>query len=79
MIIKYPSYNSHMYIAQVGSVFINDPWDLDSIPDLVIQKTQKMVLENSLPNIKHYEVLIKSKIEQSREKVAPSATLPCSN
>ena len=37
------------------------------IPDWVIPKTQKMVLDASLLNTQHYKVQIKSKVEQSRE------------
>ena len=60
-------------------VFANGPGDLGSIPGRVIPKTQKMVLDASLLNTQHYEVLIKGKVEQSREGVAPSPTPWCSS
>ena len=60
-------------------VFANGPGDLGSIPGRVIPKTQKMVLDASLPNTQHYKVRIKGKVEQSREGVAPSPTLWCSS
>ena len=44
-------------------VFANGPGDLDSIPDRVIPKTQKMVLDATLLNTQHYKVRIKSKVE----------------
>ena len=39
----------------------------------VIPKTQKMVLDASLPNTQYYQVWIKGKMEQFREK---SSALP---
>ena len=46
----------------------NDPGDLGSIPDRVIPKTQKMVLDASLLNTQHYKVRIKgSKVDKSRK------------
>ena len=54
-------------------VFANDPGDLGSIPGRVILKTFKIVLDTSLLNTQQYNVLIGSKVEQSREK---SSTLP---
>ena len=60
-------------------VFANGPGDLGSIPDRVIPKTQKMVLDASLLNTQHYKVRIKGKVEQSREGVAPSPTPWCSS
>ena len=39
-----------------------------SIPDRVIPKTLKMVLDASLLNTQHYKVRIKGKVEQSRER-----------
>ena len=49
-------------------VFASGPGDLGSIPGRVIPKTQKMVLDASLLNTRHYKVRIKSKVGQSREK-----------
>ena len=54
-------------------VFANDQGDLDSIPDRVVPKTQKMVFDASLLNTQHYKVQIKSKVEQSKER---SSILP---
>ena len=60
-------------IGQVGIVFTNGPGDRVSIPDQVIPKTQKMVLDTFLLNTQHYKVHIKGKMEQSRDK---SSALP---
>ena len=51
----------HRLISLVGRVFANGPGDLGSIPDCVMQKTLKMVLDTSL-------VRIKGKVDKSREK-----------
>ena len=40
----------------VGRVFTNGPGDLGSIPDRVIPKTLKMVLDTSLLNTQQYKV-----------------------
>ena len=48
-------------------VFANGPEDQGSIPDWVIPKTQKMVLDATLLNTQHYKVRIKGKVEQSME------------
>ena len=48
-------------------MFTNGLGDLDSIPDQVIPKTQKIVLDASLLNTQHYKVWIEGKVEQSRE------------
>ena len=55
-------------------VFANGPGDLGSISGRVIPKTQKMVLDAFLLNTQQYKVMIKGKVEQSRECVAPSST-----
>ena len=71
-----------IYVPDIGlavRVFANGPGDLGSIPDRVISKTQKMVLDASLLNTQHYKVRIKSKVEPSREGVAPSPTSWCSS
>ena len=57
----------------MGRVSANGPGDRGPIPGRVIPKTQKMVLDIFLLNTHHYMVLIKSKVEQSRER---SCTLP---
>ena len=49
-------------------VFTNGSAVWGSITGQVIQKTQKMVLDPSLLNTQHYQVWIKSKVEQSRER-----------
>ena len=54
-------------------VFANGPRYKGSIPDRVIPKTPKIVLDVSLLNTQHYKVQIKNKVEQSRER---SSTLP---
>ena len=57
----------------MSRVFANGLGDRVSIPDHVIPKTQKMVLDATLLNNQHYKVRIKGKVEQSREW---SSTLP---
>ena len=52
----------------VGKVFSNGPGELGSIPGCVIPKTLKIVLDTSLLNTQQYKVLIKGKVEQSRER-----------
>ena len=49
-------------------VFANGLGHLGSIPSRVILKTQKIVLDVSLPNTQQYKVEIKGKVEQSRER-----------
>ena len=49
-------------------VFANGPGNVGSIPDQVIPKTPKMVLDASLLNTQQYKVRIKSKVEQSKKK-----------
>ena len=49
-------------------VFANGPGDLGSITGRVIPKTQKLVLDATLLNTQHYEVRIKGKVEESRER-----------
>ena len=43
----------------MSRVFTNGPGDWVSIPDQVIPKTQKMVLDAVLPNTQHYKAQIK--------------------
>ena len=59
--------------GRVGRVFANGPVDLGSIPDRIIPKTLKMVLDTSLFNTQQYKVHIKGKVEQFRER---SSALP---
>ena len=51
----------------MSRVFANGPGDRGSIPGRVITKTQKMVLDAALLNTLHYKIVVKSKVEQSRE------------
>ena len=51
----------------MSRVFANGQGDWGSIPDGVIPKTQKIVLDATLLNTQHYKVRIKSKVEKSRE------------
>ena len=60
-------------------VFANGPGDLGSIPGWVIPKTQKVILDATFLNTQQYKVWIKGKVEQSREKSAPSPTPWCSS
>ena len=46
------------------------PGDLSSIPDRVIPKTLKMVLDTSLLNTQQYKERIKGKVEQSRVRIS---------
>ena len=55
------------------TMFASGQGDLGSIPGRVTLKTQKMLLDAFLCNTQHYNVRIKCKIMQSREK---SSTLP---
>ena len=52
-------------IGLMSRVFANDLGDQGSIPDRVILKTQKMVLDATLLNTQHYKIRIKGKVEQS--------------
>ena len=65
LIMGIGSYNCLLRIRL--RVFANSLGNLGLIPGRVIPKTQKMVLDASLLNLQHYKVLIKSKVEQSRE------------
>ena len=49
-------------------MFATGPGDRGSIPGRVIPKTQKIVLDAALLNTQHYNVRIKDKMEQSRER-----------
>ena len=50
-------------ICHLSTVLANEPGERGSIPDRVIPKTLKMVLDATLVNTKHYKVRIKSKLE----------------
>ena len=60
-------------IGLVGRVFTSWQGDRGSIPGRVIPKTLKIVLDTYLPNTQQYKVLIKVKVDQSRER---SCALP---
>ena len=51
----------------MGRVFAHSLGARGSIPDRVIPKTKKMVLNTTLLNTRHYKVRIKGKVEQSKE------------
>ena len=61
-------YTHNRLIGLLGRVFANGLGDSGSIPCCVVPKTLKMVLDTSLLNTQQYEVCIKSKVEQSRER-----------
>ena len=61
---KIPHYES---IGLMSRVFANGPEDRSSIPGRVIPKIQKMVFDAASLNTQIYEVMIKGKVEQSRE------------
>ena len=48
-------------------MFTNGLGDQDSIPDRVIPKTQKMILDAAMLYTQYYKVRVKGKVEQSRE------------
>ena len=60
-------------IGLMSRMFANGPGHQGSIPGRAIPKAQKMVLDAALVNTQHYEVWIKSKVEQSRKR---SSALP---
>ena len=62
-------------------VFTNSPGDRGSIQGRVIPKTQKMALDAVLLNAQHYKVMmmIKGKVEQSRERSRALPTPRCSS
>ena len=65
--------HTHTHTHTHTQVFANGLGDLGSIPGHVIPKTLKMVLDSALLNTQKYEVRIKGKVEQSRER---SSVLP---
>ena len=60
-------------LCTILALFANGPGGWGSILGRVIRKTQKMILDATLINTQHYKVLIKGKVEQSKEW---SYTLP---
>ena len=60
-------------------VFANGPGDWCIIPSRVIPKTQKIVLDTSLLNTRHYKVLIKGKWSSSEKGKVPYFTPQCSS
>ena len=61
----------------MSRVFTYGPGDRGSIPDQVIPKIQKMVLDSTLLNTQNYKVWFKGKVEQSREWSSASSTPRC--
>ena len=61
----------------MSRVFASGLGDRGSIPVRVIPKTQEMILDAALLITHHYKVEMKSKLEQSRDGVAPSFTPQC--
>ena len=55
-------------IGLIDRVFADGPGDRGSIPGRVIPKTQKIVFDVSLLDTQRYQVWIKGKVEQSRER-----------
>ena len=55
-------------LSLVGRVFVNSLGDRSSIPDRIIPKTPKTILDDSLLNIEYFKVDIKGKVEQFRER-----------
>ena len=51
----------------MSKVFAKGPDDKGSIPDQVIPKTPKMVLDAALLNMQNYKVRMKREVVQSRE------------
>ena len=60
-------------IKQLSRGFANGPGDQGSIPGQAIPKTQKIVLDATLPSTQYYKVRVKGKVKQSWEW---SSTLP---
>ena len=55
-------------------IIANGPGDWISIPGQFIPKTQKTVLDATWLNTHYFKVMIKGKVEQSREKSSPPHT-----
>ena len=66
--VEYTSFNRS--IGLMSWVFGNGPGVWGSIPGRVIPKTKKKKIElgTALFSTQHYKVMIKSKVEQSRER-----------
>ena len=73
---KYIYIYIYIYVGLVGRVFANGLDDRIPIPDQVIPKAQKIFLDASLLSTQHYEVRIKGKQEEIRER---SCALPYSS
>ena len=67
----------YLRIVLMSRLFASCPGDRGSIPDRVIPKTQKMVLDAVLLNTLRYKVRIKGKLEQLGKEVAPSLIPRC--
>ena len=66
--------SSEMPIGIIIWMFIKGPGDRVSIPDRVIRKTQKMVIDAALLNTQHQKVRIKGKWSSSGKGVTSSPT-----
>ena len=62
--MKHLLYSSFIIVVFVK---VNGPGGRGSIPGRVIPKIQEMIHDAALLNSKHYRVLIKVKVEESRE------------
>ena len=68
-----------LHLCNFVQLFAFGPRDLGSISGGIIPKTLEMVLNTSLLNTQQYEVRIKGKVEQSRERNRAPPTPWCSN
>ena len=67
VLLSYYLLDTNWTIGQMDRVFAKDLGDLGSILGHVLPKTQKIVLDAALHSTQHYKVLIKGKVEQSKE------------
>ena len=69
MVFKMHTYKNKGFqaIGLMGRVFANGSGNASLVFSQVITKTQKMVLDSTLFNTRHYKLFIKGKIEQSKE------------
>ena len=67
------AWNIYIYIYRLV-VCANAPGELDSNPDQVIPKTQKMVLDVTLLNTQDYKARIKVKKSNARKGLEPAPT-----
>ena len=60
----------HIFVL-VGRAFARGSGYWGSLLDRVISKTKKIVFDTALLYTQHYNVRVKGKVEQSREKISP--------